>query len=87
MTEEKNLPDNPTLSELFTYYGIEDGGCRVVPLTIQEDPADTRLLLLVRGEQMTASVIFSEVWNRITEMSQQAEQQKANDDGAGIITP
>lgn len=85
--EEKTLPSDPKLSELFSYYGIEEGGCRVVPLTVNEDPADTQLILLVRGEHQLASVIFSELWSRLNEMTQQAAQQEANRGGAGIITP
>lgn len=85
--EEKTLPSDPKLSELFEYYDIEGGFVRVVPLTVQEDERDTRLMLLVRGDVQTASLIFSEVWDRIIELSQIEQQQEANRGGSGLITP
>ena len=81
------LPSNPTLSELFEYYDIEDGLVRVIPLTIQEDEKDTRLALIVRGDIQTASLIFSEIWDRVVELSQIEQQQEANRGGSGLITP
>ena len=81
------LPSNPTMDELFTYFDLDEAPVRVAPITIKEDPEDTRLLMLVRGEQGTASFIFAELYNRIVELSQLEQQQEANRGGSGIITP
>lgn len=83
--QQKKLPDDPTLSELFTYF-MDENAVRVVPLTVKEDPTDTRLALLIAGDMETASVIFAELWSRIEELSAIEKQQEANA-GPRLITP
>jgi predicted TIM-barrel fold metal-dependent hydrolase len=85
MTDTKQpLSEDPTLSELFEFYR-EEGMVRVVPMTVKEDPADTRLLLLVQGDVETASVIFAQVYSAVTDLADlQAQQEAANE--SRIIT-
>jgi hypothetical protein len=83
---EKTLPEDPTLSELFTYFEDEGPGVRVAPLTVKDDPEDTRLLMLVMGEQVTASAIFAALWETLEELSAIDKQQEANRGGSGIVT-
>jgi hypothetical protein len=76
---------DPKLSELFEYF-MEPGTVRVVPMTVKEDEVDTRLLLLVQGDKQTASFIFSELWERVAELSQLEEQALAQKNEPSIIT-
>ena len=84
---KKPLPADPLVSELFQYFDMEGAGVRVAPVTIQEDPQDTRLLFLVRGEHTTASLIFAALYERLEELSAVEQQQEANRGGSGLITP
>lgn len=85
-TTEKTLNADSTLNEVFEFFDMEGGGVRVAPMTVKEDPKDTRLLLMVRGDIETASVIFSEVVDRIAELSDLEKQAEASRDKSRIIT-
>jgi len=84
LVEEPTLPEDPRLSELFEFYR-EEGMVRVVPMTVKEDPTDTRLLLLVTGDIETSSVIFAQLYQAVTDLADIQAQQEANDESR-IIT-
>jgi hypothetical protein len=79
MTDEKKLTKDSTVKELFEYFDISEGGVRVAPITFQEDPVDTRLALIVRGDIDTASVIFAEVYRVVEDLAGLQAQQEADD--------
>lgn len=84
---EAGLTADSTLNELFEFFDISEGGVRVAPMTIREDPADTRLMIIIRGELHTSSVIMAELVTRINELSDLEQQaEAARDDKSRIIT-
>lgn len=83
---QEKLTEESTINDFFEAFDMEGGGVRVVPATIKEDRDDTRLMLAVRGDLETASIIFAAVWETIQNLSDVAKQREAaEDDDPGII--
>lgn len=84
---EQGLTEDKTIHELFEFFKPEPGHVQLVPMTIKEDPEDTRLLLLIRGGLETSSVIFAELMSTIRELSDLEKQaEAAKENGPRIIT-
>lgn len=82
----KKLTSDSTVNELFEFFDVE-GAVACVPITIQETPDDTRLVMLVRGEHDTASLLFAALMERIQELADlEAQQDALQDDEPRIIT-
>lgn len=75
---EKGLTPDSTLTELFEYFEMGEDTVRVAPITVQEDPKDTRIVFVIRGEIQTASVITAAFYETLQALHAGAEQEKAN---------
>lgn len=85
--KQGGLTPHNTIQEMFEYFHVEEGGVRVAPMTIKEDADDTRLLMLVRGDMETASIIFAAMYDAVQQLSDVAAQQEAaQDEQPRIVT-
>lgn len=85
---EKQLSEDPTLSELFEFIKTE-GGVRILPITVKQDENDTRLLLAIQGEHRTASIIMAQLMTEVSDLHDLSEQEEAgeNEQKPKIIVP
>jgi len=83
MTEEEatpqknNLPDDPTISQVFEFIDISGGAVQVMPVTIDQSPLDTRLAIFIRGEHETASTIMAKLLSDVQDLFDMQEQHRA----------
>lgn len=84
MTEEQaGITPESTLNEVFDFLaGAAEPGAavQVVPMTVQEQEKDTRLAVFVKGEQMTASMIFAAMMETLENLHERQEQDEAEDE-------
>ena len=88
MTEEKEngLSKDSTLTEVFDFIDMEEGGVNVIPVTVEQDDHDTRLAIFIRGEHGLASFLMAQLMTEIQnlfDLQQQAEA-RAMEDGPQI---
>ena len=89
MSEEKEetngLTPDASLKEVFDEIAVDEG-VRVVAVTIQQEPKDTRMMILVQGEHDTASVIMANLMTLVNEL-EDTEKQREQDDKPRIVLP
>ena len=90
MSEEKEkfhngLSPESTLKELFDFIRVEEG-VNVMPVTLDQDPKDTRMMILIQGEHETASVIMAKLMTVVTDLFD-TEKQREQDDKPRIVLP
>lgn len=88
MSSTKALSENSTINELFETIRV-DRGVNVVPVTVSQEPANTRLLIALQGEHDTASTIMALLMSAIDEIHERQAQQEASesDEPESTISP
>jgi hypothetical protein len=82
MSEEEKgngLSKDSTVNDVFEFLDLTGGGVRVVPLTIDQDEKDTRLLMVIRGEHNTASTIQALLMEKVQELFDLQTQAEASE--------
>jgi len=89
MSEEKEydsgLSPDSTLKEVFDFIKVPEG-VRVHAVTLEQDPKDTRMMLLIQGEHETASVIMANLMTLVNDL-RDTEDQREQDDKSRIVLP
>ncbi len=87
MSEEKEydsgLSPDSTLKEVFDFIKVPSG-VRVHAVTLEQDPKDTRMMLLIQGEHETASVIMANLMTLVNDL-RDTEDQREQDDKSRIV--
>ena len=83
MTEEQKeegsgLDEHSTITEVFDFLEVPEGGVQVVPVTISQNQVDTRLAIFIRGDHEIASIIMAKLMVEIDDLCDLAEQRAAN---------
>jgi len=78
MAEKEGLDPSSTLTEVFNFMDTPEGGAQVVPVTVHEDPKDTRIAIFIRGEHEMAATIYTRIMTVVDDLFDLAEQQAAN---------
>ena len=88
MSEEKEsgLTSDSTLKEVFDFIKVPTG-VTVKAVTLEQDPKDTRMMLLIQGEHNTASVIMANLMTLINDLKDSEKQQEQEDDKPRIVLP
>jgi len=71
------LSEDPTLNQVFEFIDLSGGPVQVMPVTIAQDPDDTRLAVFIRGEHETASIIMAKLMGEIQDLHDMQQQQEA----------
>ncbi len=79
------LTPDSTLKELFDFIKI-DKGVNVMPVTLDQHPEDTRMMILIQGEHEMASVIMSKLMTLVNDIFD-IEKQREQDDKPRIVLP
>ncbi|TFH42452.1 MAG: hypothetical protein E4H01_13450 [Lysobacterales bacterium] len=81
------LTPESTIREMFELFDCdeENGPVRVVPMTIKQQKDDTQLLILIKGEHMTASTIFASCMSVIDDLHALQAQAEADNGGPRSI--
>lgn len=82
MEEEEQgngLSKGSTLDEVFNYIDMSAGGVNVRPVSLDNDPKDTRLAIFIRGEHQTASFIMAQLMTEIQNLYDQQAQMEATE--------
>lgn len=77
---EPRLSADPRLSELFEFMNVDAEQMGVLPVSVQQQKDDTRLLIAIRGEHETASFLMANLMTAINDMHGLAEQERASKD-------
>ena len=82
----EGLTPESTLDELFEHIRVDEG-MNVIPITLKQDPKDTRLMIVIQGNANMAGVMFAQLITAIQDMSDLVEQQEIKDDESRIVLP
>lgn len=90
MSEEKEkfnngLTPESTLKQVFDFIRIDEG-VNVMPVTLAQDPKDTRMMILIQGEHKTASIIMAKLMTLVGDIFD-IEKQRDQDDKPRIVLP